>query len=29
LHIPVLPSIYNPVLEELEKYGIVFDEGAE
>lgn len=29
LHIPVLPSIYTPVLEELEKYGIVFEESAE
>jgi saccharopine dehydrogenase-like NADP-dependent oxidoreductase len=26
LHIPVTPSIYEPVLQELEKYGIVFHE---
>jgi saccharopine dehydrogenase-like NADP-dependent oxidoreductase len=26
LHIPVLPAIYIPVLEELKKYGIVFEE---
>ena len=26
LHIPVIPSIYNPVLKELEKHGIVFEE---
>ncbi|HRI20102.1 MAG TPA: saccharopine dehydrogenase C-terminal domain-containing protein [Panacibacter sp.] len=26
VHIPTIPSIYNPVLEELEKYGIIFHE---
>jgi len=26
LHIPILPSIYNPVLTELKKYNIIFDE---
>jgi saccharopine dehydrogenase-like NADP-dependent oxidoreductase len=26
LHIPVLPSIYNPVLQELHKHGIAFTE---
>jgi saccharopine dehydrogenase-like NADP-dependent oxidoreductase len=29
LHIPVLPSIYIPVLTELEKHGIVFEEKTE
>ena len=29
LHIPVLPSIYIPVLTELEKHGIVFEEKVE
>ncbi len=29
LHIPVLPSIYVPVLEELEKHGIIFEEKNE
>ncbi len=29
LHIPVVPSIYNPVMKELEKYGIVFEEKFE
>jgi saccharopine dehydrogenase-like NADP-dependent oxidoreductase len=29
LHIPTLPSIYNPVLKELENYGIVFTENIE
>ena len=29
LHIPMLPSIYQPVLKELEKYNIVFDETVE
>ncbi len=27
LHIPILPSLYEPVLKELEQYGIVFHEG--
>lgn len=26
MHIPVIPEIYNPVLKELEKHGIVFEE---
>jgi saccharopine dehydrogenase-like NADP-dependent oxidoreductase len=29
LQIPTLPSIYNPVLKELENYGIVFTENIE
>ncbi len=29
LHIPVIPSIYNPVMIELEKHGIVFEEKVE
>ncbi|MEJ7678486.1 MAG: saccharopine dehydrogenase C-terminal domain-containing protein [Segetibacter sp.] len=29
LHIPVIPSIYNPVMKELEKHGIVFIQRAE
>ena len=29
LHIPMLPSIYEPVLKELEKYNIVFEETVE
>ncbi len=28
LHIPVIPSIYEPVLDELEKYGICFEESG-
>ncbi|HXL57756.1 MAG TPA: saccharopine dehydrogenase C-terminal domain-containing protein, partial [Chitinophagaceae bacterium] len=26
LHIPVIPSIYEPVLQELQKHGIIFKE---
>ena len=26
LHIPILPSIYEPVLKELERHNIVFEE---
>jgi len=26
LHIPITPAIYNPVLEELRKYGVRFEE---
>ena len=28
LHIPILPSIYEPVMKELEKYGVVFEEST-
>nr|HAD52182.1 saccharopine dehydrogenase [Algoriphagus sp.] len=29
LHLPILPEIYLPILEELEKRGIVFQEKSE
>ena len=29
VHIPVIPEIYNPILDELEDIGIKFDEKTE